>query len=132
MCKIRIIRKGEGSAIYSSIVEFAEININPIDRPAYVVYINKDTCNGLSFIFSSEKEPKTQVQLPNLYLEYGNNSGRIYQAALRNDSINQTDAFSILNSFRNESRNERFNENVKGFISLINSVIEFVKDNPIR
>lgn len=132
MCKIRIIRRVSETAVNSSVIDFQNININPIDRPAYVVYVKKDLTHGLSFLYSSDKEPKQVVLTADVYIEYGVNSGRIYSAILKKDLINQTDAFSLLNEANKGEKTERFLDNFKTFISAVNQTILYVLQNPIN
>lgn len=130
MCTIRLIRRTSSSQISDQVIELKSININPIDRPAYVVYVNNGK-SGIEFIFASDKEERGKYRVNDIYIEYGINSGRIYLLVISKDTINQTDAFHIINASKTDLSTERFKENIKSFIAISNQVLEFTINNPI-
>ena len=130
MCTIRLIRRTSSSQISDQVIELKSINVNPIDRPAYVVYVNNGK-SGIEFVFASDKEERGKYRVNDIYIEYGINSGRIYLLVISKDTINQTDAFHIINASKTDLSTERFKENIKSFIAISNQVLEFTINNPI-
>ena len=130
MCAIRLIRRTSGSQLSDQVIELKDINVNPLDRPAYVVYVNNGK-SGMEFFFTSDKEERAKCQFNDIYIEYGVNSGRIYVLITNKNDINQTDAFHIINESRTDSSTERFKENIKSFIAISNQVLEFTINNPV-
>lgn len=130
MCTIRLIRRTSSSQISDQVIELKSININPIDRPAYVVYVNNGK-SGIEFVFASDKEERGKYRVNDIYIEYGINSGRIYLLVISKNTINQTDAFHIINASKTDLSTERFKENIKSFIAISNQVLEFTINNPI-
>ena len=47
MCAIRLIRRDSNSQIYDQVIDVKNIDINPIDRPAYVVFACKNDHCGI-------------------------------------------------------------------------------------
>lgn len=131
MCAIRLIRRTLSSEINDQIIELNGININPIDRPAYVVYACREDKYGMEFIFTSDKEERTKYQINGIVVEYGVNSGRIYKLLANKNEINQTDSFHFITDSTTESSTERFKENIKGFIAICNRIIQFSINNPV-
>lgn len=131
MCKLRVIRKNNSGKISSSIIDCKNVAINPIDRPAYVIIVNKNGKTGLKFAFSSDKEPKEEFNFKNGRIEYGVNSGRIYSAIINTKPINETDVFHLSQQFDKQHTTERFSENIKCFVSLINESISYAMNNPL-
>ena len=97
MCAIRLIRRTTSSEINDQVIDLKGININPIDRPAYVVYASDGDKYGMEFIFTSDKEERTKYQINDIVIEFGVNSGRIYKLLANKKEINQTDSFHIIN-----------------------------------
>lgn len=133
MCKIRIFRT-KNSTIYDRIVECKDISINPIDRPAYVIYAPKDGWHYLNFTFSNDKEPMKKVEVNDIILEYGRNSGRIYFAWSHVNVLNETDIFNLIERVKadNEHYTERFIQNIRSFIAIMNVLLCHVINNPIQ
>lgn len=131
MCAIRLIRRDSNSQIYDQVIDVKNIDINPIDRPAYVVFACKNDHCGMEFIFTSDKEDRAKYQINDIYIEYGINSGRIYSLITENVEVNQTDTFHIINDSKTEISTERFKENIKNFIALCNEIIKFSRKNPV-
>ncbi len=131
MCAIRLIRRTKSSEINDQVIDLKGININPIDRPAYVVYASDGDKYGMEFIFTSDKEERTKYQINDIIIEYGVNSGRIYKLLANKKEINQTDSFHIINKSKTDLSTERFKENIKNFITICNQIIEFAISNPI-
>ena len=131
MCAIRLIRRTKSSEINDQVIDLKGININPIDRHAYVVYASDGDKYGMEFIFTSDKEERTKYQINDIIIEYGVNSGRIYKLLANKKEINQTDSFHIINKSKTDLSTERFKENIKNFITICNQIIEFAISNPI-
>ena len=131
MCKLRVIRKNNRGDISSSIIDCENVSINPIDRPAYVLIVSKNGTTELDFAFSSDKEPQVEVCFNNGKIKYGVNSGRIYSADINTKSINETDVFHLSQQFDKLHTTERFSDNIKSFVLLINVAIYYVMNNPL-
>ncbi len=131
MCKLRVIRKNNGGEICSSIIDCENVSINPIDRPAYVLIVSKNGITELEFAFSSDKEPQEEFDFKNGKIKYGVNSGRIYSAIINTKSINETDVFHLSQQFDKLHTTERFSDNIKSFVSLINVAIYYAMNNPL-
>lgn len=131
MCAIRLMRRTTSSEINDQVIDLKGININPIDRPAYVVYVSDGDKYKMEFIFTSDKEGRTKYQINDIIIEYGVNSGRIYKLMANKKEINQTDSFHIINESKTDLSTERFKENIKNFITICNQIIEFVISNPV-
>ena len=131
MCKLRVIRKNNRGEISSSIIDCENVYINPIDRPAYVLIVSKNGTTELDFAFSSDKEPQVEVFFNNGKIKYGVNSGRIYSAIINTKSINETDVFHLSQQFDKQHTTERFSDNIKSFVLLINVAIYYVMNNPL-
>ena len=85
----------------------------------------------MGFVFASDKEERGKYRVNDIYIEYGINSGRIYLLVISKNTINQTDAFHIINASKTDLSTERFKENIKSFIAISNQVLEFTINNPI-
>ena len=131
MCSIRIIRRTLSSEINDKTIELSGININPIDKPAYVIYVGNEEGHGIEFIFTSDKEGRIKYQNKGIVMEYGVNSGRIYEFYINKRGINLTDTFHIINHAITDSATERFEDNIKKFIATCNQIIEFSIKNPV-
>lgn len=129
MCKVRLIRKNN-DAVNSDVVNCFDVSINPIDRPAYATYGKIAEKYVVNFIFINDKEQQIKLDLANVSIEYGVNSGRIYRAEVINKEINSTDSFNILKDSYSGTKAERFRDNVKAFISVINQIILYASRNP--
>ena len=68
MCAIRLIRRTTSSEINDQVIDLKGININPIDRPAYVVYASDGDKYGMEFIFTSDKEERTKYQINDIVI----------------------------------------------------------------
>ena len=131
MCKLRVIRKNNGGEICSSIIDCENVSINPIDRPAYVLIVSRSGITKLDFAFSSDKEPQEEFYFKNGKIKYGVNSGRIYSAIINTKSINATDMFHLSQQFDKQHTTERFSDNIKSLVSLINVAIYYAMNNPL-
>lgn len=131
MCKLRVIRKNNRGEISSSIIDCENVSINPIDRPAYVLIVSKNGTTELDFAFSSDKEPQVEVYFKNGKIKYGVNSGRIYSAIINTKPINETDVFRLSQQFDKQHTTERFSDNIKSFVLLVNKAISFAMKNPL-
>lgn len=131
MCKLRVIRKNNGGEICNSIIDCENVSINPIDRPAYVLIVSRSGITKLDFAFSSDKEPQEEFYFKNGKIKYGVNSGRIYSAIINTKSINATDMFHLSQQFDKQHTTERFSDNIKSFVSLINVAIYYAMNNPL-
>lgn len=131
MCKLRVIRKNNRGEISSSIIDCENVSINPIDRPAYVLIVSKNGTTELDFAFSSDKEPQVEVCFNNGKIKYGVNSGRIYSAIINTKPINETDVFRLSQQFDKQHTTERFSDNIKSFVLLVNKAISYAMKNPL-
>lgn len=131
MCKLRVIRKNNRGEISSSIIDCENVSINPIDRPAYVLIVSKNGTTELDFAFSSDKEPQVEVYFKNGKIKYGVNSGRIYSAIINTKPINETDVFRLSQQFDKQHTTERFSDNIKSFVLLVNKAISYAMKNPL-
>ena len=131
MCKLRVIRKNNGGEICNSIIDCENVSINPIDRPAYVLIVSRSGITKLDFAFSSDKEPQEEFYFKNGKIKYGVNSGRIYSAIINTKSINATDMFHLSQQFDKQHTTERFSDNIKSLVSLINVAIYYAMNNPL-
>lgn len=131
MCKLRVIRKKNNGEISSSIIDCENVSINPIDRPAYVLIVSKNGTTDLEFAFSSDKEPKEEFDFRNGRIEYGVNSGRIYSAVINTNYVNETDVFHLSQRFDKQYTTERFFDNIKSFVLLVNKAIRYAMNNPL-
>lgn len=131
MCKLRVIRKNDSGEISSSIIDCENVSINPIDRPAYVLILSKNGTTDLGFAFSSDKEPKEEFDFRNGRIEYGVNSGRIYSAVINTNYVNETDVFHLSQRFDKQHTTERFSDNIRSFVLLINRTIHYIQNNPL-
>lgn len=131
MCKLRVIRKNNRGEISSSIIDCENVSINPIDRPAYVLIVSKNGTTELDFAFSSDKEPQVEVCFNNGKIKYGVNSGRIYSAIINTKPINETDVFRLSQQFDKQHTTERFSDNIRSFVLLINRTIHYIQNNPL-
>lgn len=131
MCKLRVIRKNNRGEISSSIIDCENVSINPIDRPAYVLIVSKNGTTELDFAFSSDKEPQVEVCFNNGKIKYGVNSGRIYSAIINTKPINETDVFRLSQQFDKQHTTERFSDNIKSFVLLVNKAISYAMNNPL-
>lgn len=124
MCKIRIISRTASFEINDQVIDLKGININPIDRPAYVLYIDDIKNYAMEFVFTSDKEERAKYQFNDIYMEYGVNSGRVYKILANRKKINQTDSFHIIKDSVTYLSTERFKENIKCFINICNQINE--------
>lgn len=133
MCKIRLFRT-HNSNIFDNIVECRDIALNPIDRPAYVIYTPNNGEHCFGFIFSNDKEPKKPVKVNDIIIEYGINSGRVYIALSHVDVLNETDIFNIMNNVKanNEYYTERFIQNIRSYIAILKELLCYVINNPLQ
>lgn len=131
MCAIRLIRRTSSSIINDQIIDLKGININPIDRPAYVLYANNNNNYGIEFVFTNDKEEREKYEFNDISIEFGVNSGRIYKLIANKKDINQTDTFHIISESATDLSTERFKENIKNFIAICNQIIAFAINNPI-
>lgn len=131
MCAIRLIRRTSSSVINDQIIDLKGININPIDRPAYVLYASNNNNYGIEFVFTNDKEERKKYKFNDISIEFGVNSGRIYKLLANKKDINQTDTFHIISESATDLSTERFKENIKNFIAICNQIIAFAKNNPI-
>ncbi len=131
MCAIRLIRKDKEHQVFDHIIDIREISVNPIDRPAYVLYVQNDRSCCLEFVFNSDKEKRNKYDNKNIVIEYGINSGRIYTIMTEKNEINQTDFYNIVKNTVMESSTERFKDNIKDFIVICNQIIAYTINNPI-
>ena len=92
MCAIRLIRRTKSSEINDQVIDLKGININPIDRPAYVLYLDDINTYAMEFVFTSDKEERAKYQFNDIYMEYGVNSGRVYKILSNKKEINQTES----------------------------------------
>ncbi len=129
MCKVRVFRKSS-DVIFSDIVDCHGVTINLIDRPAYAVYDKASESHAIKFIFSNDKECKRALNTANVNLEYGVNSGRLYEVTLKKDSIYNTDLFKIVQELERNSKTKRYLGNIKNFTTVINQIVKFAIDNP--
>lgn len=131
MCAIRLIRRTSSSIINDQIIDLKGININPIDRPAYVLYASNNNNYGIEFVFTNDKEEREKYEFNDISIEFGVNSGRIYKLIANKKDINQTDTFHIISESATDLSTERFKENIKNFIAICNQIIAFAINNPI-
>lgn len=131
MCAIRLIRRTSSSIINDQIIDLKGININPIDRPAYVLYASNNNNYGIEFVFTNDKEEREKYEFNDISIEFGINSGRIYKLIANKKDINQTDTFHIISESATDLSTERFKENIKNFIAICNQIIAFAINNPI-
>ena len=85
----------------------------------------------MEFAFSSDKEPQEEFDFKNGKIKYGVNSGRIYSAIINTKSINETDLFHLSQQFAKQYITERFSDNIKSFVLLINVAIYYIMNNPL-
>ena len=129
MCTIRIIRRTASFEINDQVIDLKDININPIDRPAYVLYLDDINTYAMEFVFTSDKEERAKYQFNDIYMEYGVNSGRVYKILSNKKEINQTDLFHIIKDSITNLSTEQFKENIKCFINICNQINVFVINN---
>lgn len=129
MCKIRIIVQNAKKEVERDYVaEFKNPEIHIIDRPAFCIYIPKNSYGykNILFKYSNLREETLEANTDNteLFVVYGKNSGCLYSVTLRNYTNN--DLSSLSKQLKESNNQVRFKSNIQNFFNLVKEIIASV------
>lgn len=131
MCKLRIIIQNEKKEVEKDyIAEFKNPEIHIIDRPAFCIYIPKNS-NGyesILFKYSNLREETLEVNTDNteLFVIYGKISGCLYSVLLGN--CKNIDLENLCKQLKGSNSQIRFQSNIQNFFRLVKEIIQSVRE----
>ena len=130
MCKIRVIFKTDKDRIVKDeIYQFENLEISPIDRPAYVTCLFENETVKMYSYFINEAEDFCDFKLDEkLEFTYGKLSGRIKRLIVSNTKIYDTTLFRIMQQL-SDNLSIRVSNNVKEYLRLYGFILDILQSS---
>lgn len=130
MCKIRIIFKTDNDRIVKDeVFPFENLEISPIDRPAYVTCLIEDEKVKIYSYFINDSEAFCEFTFnEKLCFKYGELSGRIESLITSYTMIYETTSFSIMQMLPGNP-GIRVSNNVREYLKLYNHVLKILESS---
>ena len=130
MCKIRIIFKTDNDRIVKDeVFPFENLEISPIDRPAYVTCLIEDEKVKIYSYFINDSETFCEFTFnEKLSFKYGKLSGRIESLITSYTMIYETTSFSIMQMLPGNP-GIRVSNNVREYLKLYNHVLKILESS---
>lgn len=131
MCKIRIIIQNERKEVEKDyIAEFRNPEIHIIDRPAFCIYVprNSNGYESILFKYSSLKEETLEANTDNMELMviYGKISGCLYGVFMRN--YKNSDWEYLYKQLKGSNSQVRFQSNIQSFFRMVKEIIQSLRE----
>lgn len=130
MCKIRIIFKTDNDRIVKDeVFPFENLEISPIDRPAYVTCLIEDEKITMYSYFINDVEVFCDFKLDEkLEFKYGELSGRIEKLITSYTKIYNTTSFRIMQLLPG-NLSIRVSNNVREYLKLYGYVLDILQSS---
>ena len=130
MCKIRIIFKTDNDRIIKDeIFPFENLEISPIDRPAYVTCLLEDEKVTVYSFFINDAEEFCEFKLDEKFeFKYGELSGRIEKLITSYTKIYDTTSFRIMQLLP-DNLSIRVSNNVREYLKLYSYVLDILQSS---
>lgn len=130
MCKIRVIFKtNKDRIVKDEIYQFENLEISPIDRPAYVTCLIEDETVKLYSYFINDAEDFCDFIFDEkLMFTYGKLSGRIEKLITSNSKIYDTTLFRIMQQLP-ENLSIRVSNNVREYLRLYGFIMDILQSS---
>lgn len=121
---IRIIRKNEENQVIKDGVIQVPVNLNPIDKPAYVEF-REAIPKKMVFAYPQSKEKVGLVTSANGHfsVEYGKLSGRIRSVVSHLSRMSETDRYNLGQAILADGSGIRFRRNVESQMNLVEKLL---------
>lgn len=123
--EIRIIKKnGTDQVVGDRLLELDGVKINPIDKPAFVVYREANPSKLVfSYPRSSEDIGRFTSANGHFTIEYGKVSGRIKVVILQRGNMTATDQYEIIEALKSHGSGLRFRDNVSSQMKMVGKLL---------
>ena len=128
MCKLRLIIKKQERVTFDDWVQMPEADssrLNIVDRPDYILFHDSIEKNHIKFNFIPDSENRVTFTSENIYITYGELSGRIFEITFPVNEISPITRIKA--SIVSEKDTTRFKNTMYAFFGIIKKTIEEAK-----